>query len=83
MLAPVISSHFVQTIENTGQYEHIIMNANFECIDKNERDEERKKFAILTCEQDVNISQILAFISRDLNLIKCWSIIVQLLKFIR
>lgn len=47
------------------------MNANFECIDKNERDEERKKFAILTCEQDVNISQILAFISRDLNLIKC------------
>lgn len=42
-----------------------------------------KKFAILTCEQDVNISQILAFISRDVNLIKCWSIIVQLLKFIR
>lgn len=30
-----------------------------------------KKFAILTCEQDVNISQILAFISRDVNLIKC------------
>ena len=46
------------------------MNANFECIDKSEKDEERKKFAILTCEQDVNISQILAFISRDVNLIK-------------
>lgn len=30
-----------------------------------------KKFAILTCEQDVNISQILVFISRDVNLIKC------------